>query len=100
VERYLARRRDTGSLAPREQRHGPKPEKKAQLQAWLPARLEQAADATLAEHAVVFTAEAGVVVSAATMSQAIATLPADEPAQAVTARGRRRRPGPPLKSKA
>ncbi len=100
VERYLARRRDTGSLAPTEQRHGPVPEKKQQVQAWLPARLAQAADATLAEHAAVFTAEAGVVVSAATMSRAITTLPADDPAQALTPSGRRRRPGRPLKSKA
>ena len=48
VGRYLARRRDTGSLAPAVQRHGPRPEKKARLQAWLPARLQVAADATLA----------------------------------------------------
>ena len=100
VGRYLARRRDTGSLAPAVQRHGPKPEKKRRLHAWLPARLQVAADATLAEHAAVFTAEAGVVVSAATMSRAITTLPADDPGQAVTARGRARRPGRPLKSKA
>ncbi len=69
------------------------------LHAWLPARLQQAADATLAEHAAALTAEQGVVVSLATMSRAIATLPADDPGQAVTARGRRRRPGRPLKSK-
>src|SRR3712207_8512794 len=66
VGRYLARRRATGSLAPTAHRHGPVPEKKRRLQAWLPARLQQAADATLAEHAVAFTAESGVVVSAAT----------------------------------
>ena len=100
VGRYLARRRNIGSLAPTAQRHGPVPEKKQQLQAWLPDRLGAAADATLAEHAAAFTAEHGVVVSLATMSRAIATLPADEPGQAVTARGRRRRPGRPLKSKA
>ena len=51
---YLARRGDTGSLAPSVQRHGPKPEKKARLPAWLPARLQVAADATLAEHAAAF----------------------------------------------
>ncbi len=100
VGRYLARRRDTGSLAPSVQRHGPKPEKRRRLQAWLSARLHQAADATLAEHAAAFTAEHGMVVSLATMSRAIATLPADEPDQAVTARGRRRRPDRPLKPKA
>src|SRR3954470_22700777 len=85
VGRYLARRRTTGSLAATVQRHGPRPEKKARLHAWLPARLQQAADATLAEHAEALTAEQGVVVSLATMSRAIATLPADEPGQAVTA---------------
>ena len=100
VERYLARRRTTGNVAPVVQRRGPVPRKKARLQAWLPARLEQAADATLAEHATAFTVQTGVVVSSATMSRAIATLPADDPGQAVTPAGRRRRPGRPLKSKA
>ena len=100
IGRYLVRRRDTGSLAPSVQRHGPKPEKRRRLQAWLPARLQQAADATLAEHAAAFTAEHGVVVSLATMSRAITTLPADDPAQARTPSGRRRRPGRSLKQKA
>jgi transposase len=100
VARYLTRRRDTGSLAPTAYRHGPRPEKKARLQAWLPARLQQAADATLAEHAAAFTAEHGVVVSLATMSRALTTLPAEDPAQVLTPLGRRRRPGRPLKQKA
>ena len=100
VGRYLTRRRNTGSLAPSVQRHGPKPEKKARLQAWLPARLQVAADATLAEHAAAFSTEHGVAVSLATMSRAITTLPADDPAQALTPSGRRRRPGRPLKQKA
>ena len=100
VGRYLARRRDIGSLAPTVQRHGPRPEKKQRLQTWLPGRLADAADATLAEHAAAFVVEQGVVVSLATMSRAIATLPADDPRQALTARGRRRRPGRPLKQKA
>ncbi|MGR7026507.1 helix-turn-helix domain-containing protein [Geodermatophilus sp. URMC 62] len=99
VERYVARRRVTGSVAPTVQRHGSVPEKRDRVQAWLPARLQQAADATLAEHAAAFTAEVGGAVSLATMSRAIATLPADDPAQALTARGRRRRPGRPLKGK-
>src|SRR5215217_5045120 len=38
VERYLARRRATGSLAVTEQRHGPEPTVRRRLQAWLPAR--------------------------------------------------------------
>ena len=100
VARYLARRRDTGSLAPTTYRHGPVPEKKQRLQAWLPARLTVAADATLAEHTAAFSAEQGVVVSLATMSRAMTTLPADDPAGGLTPSGRRRRPGRPLKSKA
>ena len=100
VGRYLARRRDTGSLAPAVQRHGPKPEKKQWLPAWLPGRLAAAADATLAEHAAAFTAEHGVVVSLATMSRAITSLPADDPAQALPPSGRRRQPGRPLKQQA
>ena len=100
VGRYLARRRDTGSLAPAVQRHGPKPEKTQRLHAWLPSRLAAAADATLAEHAAAFTTEHGVVVSLATMSRAITSLPADDPAEALTPSGRRRRPGRPLKQKA
>src|SRR3954451_1662984 len=98
VGRYLTRRRNTGSLAPTAYRHGPRPEKTQRLQAWLPARLQVAADATLTEHAAAFTAEEGLVVSLATMSRAIPTLPADDPAEALTPAGRRRRPGRPVKS--
>src|SRR3954447_958189 len=94
VGRYLTRRRDTGGLAPTAYRHGPRPEKKARLQAWPPARLQVAADAPLAEHAAAFTAEQGLVVSLATMSRAITTLPADDSAGAVTPGGRRRAAGP------
>ena len=99
VGRYLARRRDIGSLAPTMQRHGPEPKKKQRLHAWLPARLEVAADATLAEHAVAFAAAEGVEVSLATMSRAIADLPVDDPGQTLTPSGRRRRPGRPLKQR-
>src|SRR3954465_3397706 len=110
VGRYLTRRRNTGRLAPTAYRHGtrpgapacragPRPEKTQRLQAWLPARLQVAADATLTEHAAAFTAEEGLVVSLATMSRAITTLPPDAPAEALTPAGRRRRPGRPLKSK-
>ena len=72
VGRFLARRRNTGGLAPTAQRHGPVPEKKQQLQAWLPGRLGVAADTTLAEHVSAFASQRGVVVSPATMSLAIA----------------------------
>jgi transposase len=99
VERYLARRRATGSLAATEQRHGPAPRVRQQLQAWLPERLAAAADATLAEHAAAFAAETGLRVSLASMSRAIAGLPPDPGAER-TAGGRRRRAGRPLKQKA
>src|SRR3712207_4726986 len=56
VERYLARRRATGSLVATVQRHGREPRVRRALQAWLPARLEVAADATLAEHVAAFVA--------------------------------------------
>src|SRR4051794_14895676 len=56
VERYLARRRATGSLAATQQRHRPEPTVRRQLQAWLPDRLAAAADATLAEHVAAFVA--------------------------------------------
>ena len=94
IERYLARRRATGSLAPTVQRHGPLPVKRARLPAWLPA----AADATLAEHAAAFAAEQGGRVSLASMSRAIAGLP-PAPEQQRTPGGRRRA-GRPLKQKA
>jgi transposase len=99
VERYLARRRATGSLAATQQRHGPAPKVRQQLQAWLPARLAAAADATLAEHVAAFVATGGQPVSLASMSRAIAGLPPGPGAQ-LTPGGRRRRAGRPLKQKA
>src|SRR3954462_12532256 len=59
VERYLARQRATGSLAATQQRHGPAPKVRQQLQAWLPARLGAGADAPLAGHARAFAAPGG-----------------------------------------
>jgi transposase len=99
VERYLARRRATGGLAPTEQRHGPEPTVRRALQAWLPARLKAAADATLAEHAAAFAADGGQPVSLSAMSRAIAGLP-PAPGAERTPGGRRRRAGWPLKQKA
>src|SRR3954451_4833454 len=98
VERYLARRRVTGSLAATEQRHGPEPTVRRQLQAWLPARLDAVADATLAEHVAAFVAEGGQPVSLSAMSRAITGLP-PEPGAELTPSGRRRA-GRPLKQKA
>src|SRR4051794_32006393 len=98
VERYLARRRATGSLAATEQRHGPEPKVRQQLHAWLPARLDAAADATLDEHVAAFVAGGGQRVSLASMSRAIASLPPG-PGAELTPGGRRRRTGRPLKQK-
>ncbi len=69
------------------------------LQAWLPARLDAAADATLAEHVAAFVAAGGQRVSLASMSRAIAGLP-PAPGEELTPTGRRRRAGRPLKQKA
>jgi transposase len=99
VERYLARRRATGSLAASEQRHAPAPKVRRRLLAWLPARLDAAADATLAEHVGAFVAAGGQRVSLASMSRAISTLP-PAPGAELTPGGRRRRAGRPLKHKA
>ena len=99
VERYLARRRATGSLVATAQRHGPQPRVRQQLHAWLPDRLDAAADATRAEHVAAFVAAGGERVSLASMSRAIAGLP-PEPGAELTPGGRRRRAGRPLKSKA
>src|SRR3982751_1910880 len=99
VERYLSRRRVTGSLAVTAQRHGPEPTVRRALQAWLPARLDAAADATLAEHVAAFVAAGGARVSLSAMSRAISGLP-PEPGEQRTPGGRRRRAGRPLKQKA
>jgi hypothetical protein len=80
LERHLARRRASGSLAATEQRHGPEPRRR-QLHAWLPDRLAAAADATLEGHVTAFVAAGGERVSPASMSQAIAILPAGIPAR-------------------
>src|SRR3954467_8262017 len=99
VERYLARRRATGGLAAPGQRPGGEPGQRRQRQACLPARLEPAADAPLAEHAAAFLAAGGEPVSLASMSRAIAGLP-PAPGAERTPGGRRRRAGRPLKQKA
>lgn len=101
VERWLVRRAATGSLAPIVQRHGPAPVKADALAAWLPARLDVAGDgddATLAEHVAAARQELALVVSMATMSRAITALPPPRHA-ALTATGRGRGPGRPLKQR-
>src|SRR4051812_18611544 len=77
VERYLARRRVTGSLAATEQRHGPEPTGRRQLQAWLPAPPDAVAGATPAEHVAAVRAARGPPGSAAAVRrQRQAGLPA------------------------
>src|SRR4051794_41720116 len=71
VERYLARRRVTGSLVATQQRHGPEPTVRRQLQAWLPDRLAAAADATLAEHVTAFVAAGGARGAAASLARGV-----------------------------
>ena len=73
VKRYLRLRREAGGLAPRPRR-GPPPIKTSALAAALPARLEAAPDATLAEHCAWYEAATGVRVSGPTMSRVIARL--------------------------
>src|SRR3954467_14485090 len=99
VGRYLSRRRRSGSLAATEQWHGREPKIRRQLQAWLPARLEAAADAPLAEHVAGCVAAGGARVSLSAMSRAIAGLP-PAPGEQLTPGGRRGRGGRPLKQKA
>src|SRR3954449_1460439 len=99
VERYLSRRRRSGSLAATEQRHGREPKIRRQLQAWLPERLEAAADAPLAEHVAGFVAAGGQPVSLSAMSRAITGLP-PAPGDELTPGGRRRRGGGAVEHKA
>src|SRR3954470_6718127 len=75
VERYLSRRRRSGSLAATEQRHGREPKIRRRLQAWLPARLAAPADAPRAERVAAFAAAGGPRVSLSAMSRAITGLP-------------------------
>src|SRR3954467_5749759 len=112
VERYLPRRRATGSLVAPAQRPGPQPRVRQQLHAWLPDRLDAAADATRAEHVAAFVAPGGGGGSPAAMARGrgrggVAGVdvagdrrPAARAGAELTPGGRRRRAGRPLKSKA
>ena len=73
IDRYLRRRRETGDVRPKAIT-GPPARKGDALRGWLPERLGRHDDATLAEHCEAFATEAGVRVSAATMSRAVARL--------------------------
>src|SRR3954469_5864717 len=88
VERYLSRRRRSGSLAATEQRHGREPKIRRRVQAWLPQRLgagggwrawrpggwEPAAEPARAEQVAAFVAAGAQPVSLSAMSRAITGL--------------------------
>jgi transposase len=73
LKRWLKRRRETGDLAPRPV-PGPGPVKTAGLPEALPGRLAARPDATLGEHCAWWRERAGLEVSPATMSRALAAL--------------------------
>ena len=98
IERY--RRRQTGRVDP-SPRPGRPAAKAERLRAWLPGRLRERNDATLAERCARFAEETGVGVSTATMSRAIASLPAADAEEegGPPGDGRGRRPGWTLKQR-
>jgi transposase len=73
IKRWLKRRRETGDVAP-SPIPGPPAKKGAVLAGWLPIRLENAPDPTLAEHCETLEEVSGVRVSTATMSRSISRL--------------------------
>lgn len=74
IKRWIRRRKETGDVAP-SPIPGPPARKGALLKEWLPARLENEPDPTLAEHCEAFEAAHGVKVSTATMCRSISGLP-------------------------
>ncbi len=74
IKRWLRRRRETGDVEPSPM-PGPPARKGALLAQWLPSRLENDPDLTLAEHCEAFEEARGVKVSTATMSRSISRLP-------------------------
>jgi transposase len=74
IKRWLKRRRETGDVEPK-----PIPGrpclKGTALQEWLPSQLQNNNDLTLQEHREAFEEQTGVLVSASTVSRAIARLP-------------------------
>jgi len=73
IKRWLRRRRETGDVAP-SPIPGPDAIKGNLLKEWLPARLQNEPDPTLAEHCEAFEEASGVKVSTATMCRSISRL--------------------------
>ena len=73
IERWVRLKRETGGLA-RRPVPGAVPVKSAGLQAALPGRLAEHADATLADHCTWWREASGWEVSTATMSRALTRL--------------------------
>ncbi len=78
IKRWLRRRRESGDVEPSPV-PGPPARKGALLDEWLPGRLENDPDPTLAEHCEAFEEDSGVKVSTATMSRRISRLPGGWP---------------------
>ena len=78
IKRWLKRRRETGDVRPSPV-PGPPATKGVLLEEWLPGRLGNDPDPTLAEHCEAFEEAYGVRVSTATMSRRIARLPGSWP---------------------
>jgi transposase len=74
IKRWLRRRKEAGDVAS-SPIPGPPAIKGALLKEWLPARLEDEPDLTLAEHCEAFEEARGVKVSTATMCRSISRLP-------------------------
>ncbi len=74
IKRWLKLRRETGDLEPKPIPGRPR-HKGTALQEWLPSQLQTNNDLTLEEHREAFEEERGMLVSASTVSRAIARLP-------------------------
>lgn len=74
VERLLKRKRETGSVSPKAQRHGPLPIVTAEHHTLIEAWLSQCCDMTQQELADRFTEQTGRRVSQRTMSRVLARM--------------------------
>ena len=74
IKRWLKRRRESGDVEPSPIPGPPPARKGAVLEGWLPDRLENDPDLTLAEHCEAFEEARGMRVSTATMGRRISGL--------------------------